>query len=182
MTGDEKPVLSMFYGIVIYMYAFDNRRHHRPPLHAEFAEFSVVIAIDDGDGQQCHEHDRYERVPHGKLRSFDGAGSCLKAYGVGRPQRGAGSNSGGKMGASDFPFEAKSVKDDVKPVVSTDSPSAGSSGARRLKAGETAMFSMRTTAAKRKAAASRLLRGMPPAAKAGRKPAHVLLAESRGGR
>ena len=53
---------------------------------------------------------------------------------------------------------------------------------KKVGAGETAMFSMRTTAAKRKAAASRLLRGMPPAAKAGRKPAHVLLAESRGGR
>lgn len=49
MTGDDMPILSMFYGIVIYMYAFDNRRHHRPHFHAEFAEFSVVIAIDDGD-------------------------------------------------------------------------------------------------------------------------------------
>lgn len=33
------PVLSMFYGIVIYMYAFDNRKHHRPHFRAEFAEF-----------------------------------------------------------------------------------------------------------------------------------------------
>ena len=43
------PVLSMFYGIVIYMYAFDNRKHHRPHFHAEYAEFSVVVAIDDGE-------------------------------------------------------------------------------------------------------------------------------------
>lgn len=43
------PVLSMFYGIVVYMYGFDNKQHHRPHFHAEYAEFSVVIAIDDGD-------------------------------------------------------------------------------------------------------------------------------------
>ena len=42
------PVLSMFYGIVIYMYAFDNRRHHFPHFHAEYGEFSAAIAIDDG--------------------------------------------------------------------------------------------------------------------------------------
>lgn len=49
MNGDDMPILSMFYGIVVYMYAFDNQRHHRPHFHAEFAEFSAVIAIDDGD-------------------------------------------------------------------------------------------------------------------------------------
>lgn len=42
------PILSMFYGIVIYMYAFDDRRHRRPHFHAEYGEFSAVIAIDDG--------------------------------------------------------------------------------------------------------------------------------------
>ncbi len=43
------PVLSMFYGIVIYMYAYDNRRHHCPHFHAEYAEFATVIAIADGE-------------------------------------------------------------------------------------------------------------------------------------
>ncbi len=43
------PVLSMFYGVIIYMYAFDNRQHHRPHFHARYAEFEAVIAIDDGD-------------------------------------------------------------------------------------------------------------------------------------
>ena len=42
-------VPSMFFGIVICMYAFDNQKHHRPHFHAEFAEFSVVVAIDDGE-------------------------------------------------------------------------------------------------------------------------------------
>lgn len=74
------------------------------------------------------------------------------------------------------------MKADVKPVVPTTSPSTGSVEARRLKTGETAVFSQRTTAAKRKAAADRLLRSMPPAVKSGQKPAHALLAESRAGR
>jgi hypothetical protein len=39
----------MFYGVIIYMYAFDNRQHHRPHFHARYAEFEAVIAIDDGD-------------------------------------------------------------------------------------------------------------------------------------
>lgn len=42
------PILSMFYGIVIYMYSYDNRRHHCPHFHAEYAEFSASISIDDG--------------------------------------------------------------------------------------------------------------------------------------
>lgn len=43
------PVLSMFYGIIVYMYAFDNKQHHRPHFHAEYAEFKTAIAIDDGE-------------------------------------------------------------------------------------------------------------------------------------
>ena len=43
------PVLSMFYGIIIYMYAYDNRRHHLPHFHAEYAEFSAVLAIEGGE-------------------------------------------------------------------------------------------------------------------------------------
>lgn len=74
------------------------------------------------------------------------------------------------------------MKTDVKPVVPAATPSAGSAKARRLKAGEMAVFSTRTTAAKRKAAVSRLLHGMPPVVKGGQKPAHVLLAEARAGR
>jgi hypothetical protein len=31
------PILSMFYGIVIRMYFADNRQHHAPHLHAEYA-------------------------------------------------------------------------------------------------------------------------------------------------
>lgn len=43
------PVLSMFYGILVYMYAYDNRKHHRPQVHVQYAELTAVIAIDDGE-------------------------------------------------------------------------------------------------------------------------------------
>ena len=42
------PSISMFYGVIIYMYFFDNRKHARPHIHAEYAEHQVVLSIDDG--------------------------------------------------------------------------------------------------------------------------------------
>lgn len=39
----------MFYGIVIYMFSFDDRRHHLPHIHAHCAEDSAVISVDDGE-------------------------------------------------------------------------------------------------------------------------------------
>ena len=42
------PSISMFYGVIIYMYFFDNRKYARPHIHAEYAEHQVVISIDDG--------------------------------------------------------------------------------------------------------------------------------------
>ena len=45
----QMPILSMFYGIVVYMYAFDNKQHHSPHFHVEYAEFTAVIAIADGE-------------------------------------------------------------------------------------------------------------------------------------
>jgi hypothetical protein len=32
------PVISMFYGIVVLMYYFDNRRHHQPHIHVQYSE------------------------------------------------------------------------------------------------------------------------------------------------
>jgi len=43
------PVISSFYGIVIMMFFFDNRRHNRPHIHAEYAEYEALVAIDNGD-------------------------------------------------------------------------------------------------------------------------------------
>jgi hypothetical protein len=42
------PTVSMFYGILILIYFYDNKQHNRPHIHAEFAEFEASIAIDDG--------------------------------------------------------------------------------------------------------------------------------------
>ena len=43
------PILSMFYGVLVYMYAYDNRKHHRAHVHVEYAEFNAVVAIDDDE-------------------------------------------------------------------------------------------------------------------------------------
>lgn len=43
------PIISMFYGVVVYMYFYDIQKHHKPHVHVEYAEFTAVIAIDDGD-------------------------------------------------------------------------------------------------------------------------------------
>jgi hypothetical protein len=43
------PVISMFYGIIVLMFYFDNRKHHRPHIHVQYGEFGAIISIDDGD-------------------------------------------------------------------------------------------------------------------------------------
>lgn len=43
------PVISMFYGVIILMYYFDNRQHHLPHVHVQFAEEEAVISIPDGE-------------------------------------------------------------------------------------------------------------------------------------
>ena len=43
------PVLSMFYGVIILMYYFDDRKHHRPHIHAQFGDDEAVISIPEGD-------------------------------------------------------------------------------------------------------------------------------------
>jgi len=47
------PRVSEFFGIVIYMYWFDQQRHHAPHLHARVAGEEAVFTLDgnclDGD-------------------------------------------------------------------------------------------------------------------------------------
>lgn len=38
-------VISMFYGIIVSMYFFDSRRHHRPHVHVRYQVQEAVIAI-----------------------------------------------------------------------------------------------------------------------------------------
>ena len=42
------PTISMFYGILILMYFYDNKEHSLPHIHAEYAEHEATIAIEDG--------------------------------------------------------------------------------------------------------------------------------------
>jgi hypothetical protein len=43
------PTISMFYGIVIYMYAYDDKKHKLPHIHAAYQEFSAVFSIEDSE-------------------------------------------------------------------------------------------------------------------------------------
>lgn len=42
------PTISMFYGILILMYFYDNKKHSLPHIHTEYAEHEATIAIMDG--------------------------------------------------------------------------------------------------------------------------------------
>lgn len=37
----------MFFGIIIQMYSFDNKKHHIPHIHALYQDYSSVFSIDD---------------------------------------------------------------------------------------------------------------------------------------
>ncbi len=41
------PILSMFYGIIIRMYFYDNKEHHASHLHAEYSGKLSVFSIED---------------------------------------------------------------------------------------------------------------------------------------
>jgi len=42
------PTISMFYGILILMYFYDNKKHKMPHIHADYGEYSASIAIEGG--------------------------------------------------------------------------------------------------------------------------------------
>ncbi len=41
-------IISMFYGIIISMYFFDNRKHNLPHIHVKYQEDEAVISIPTG--------------------------------------------------------------------------------------------------------------------------------------
>ncbi len=43
------PTISMFYGIIIYMYFADNKRHQTPHIHAKYQEHEAVVSIPEGE-------------------------------------------------------------------------------------------------------------------------------------
>lgn len=42
------PAISMFYGIIIYLYFNDNQQHNAPHIHAKFQQHEVIVSIPDG--------------------------------------------------------------------------------------------------------------------------------------
>ena len=43
------PVISMFYGLIIRMYFFDNEQHKLPHIHVEYQGKWGVFSIPDGE-------------------------------------------------------------------------------------------------------------------------------------
>jgi hypothetical protein len=43
------PAISMFFGIIVYLYFFDNQKHHDPHIHAEYGEFEGVFNITNSE-------------------------------------------------------------------------------------------------------------------------------------
>ena len=39
----------MFYGIIVLMYYFHNRRHQQPHIHVQYSDEEAVISIPDGE-------------------------------------------------------------------------------------------------------------------------------------
>lgn len=43
------PTIATFYGILVYMYALDNKQHHAPHIHAEYGGQKIVLCIPNGE-------------------------------------------------------------------------------------------------------------------------------------
>ena len=42
------PIISMFFGIIVRMFYYDNKQHHLPHFHLEYGEFKAVVSLTDG--------------------------------------------------------------------------------------------------------------------------------------
>ena len=43
------PTISMFYGIIIYMYFMDNKQHKLPHIHVKYQSNEAIVAIPNGE-------------------------------------------------------------------------------------------------------------------------------------
>ncbi|MGV8124048.1 MAG: DUF4160 domain-containing protein [Candidatus Xenobiia bacterium LiM19] len=43
------PVISMFYGIIVQLFFFDNDKHHQPHIHIRYGEFNASISIESAE-------------------------------------------------------------------------------------------------------------------------------------
>jgi hypothetical protein len=47
------PTISIFYGITVYMFYFDDKNHHKPHIHINYAEYDASISIESGEIIAC---------------------------------------------------------------------------------------------------------------------------------
>jgi hypothetical protein len=59
---DIVPVISMFYGIIVRMFNFDNQKHNTPHVHAEYQDQSAVFDIETGEIIQGDFNNRKARL------------------------------------------------------------------------------------------------------------------------
>ncbi len=43
------PAISMFYGVIVYMYFFDNKQHSLPHIHVDYQDSSAIISVESGE-------------------------------------------------------------------------------------------------------------------------------------
>ena len=43
------PIISMFYGIIVQLFFFDNEKHHKPHIHVRYGEFKASIDIETAE-------------------------------------------------------------------------------------------------------------------------------------
>jgi len=43
------PAISVFFGLIVYMYAKDNKKHHSPHIHVEYQDGEAIFSIPDGE-------------------------------------------------------------------------------------------------------------------------------------
>jgi hypothetical protein len=43
------PVISMFYGLIVSLYYFDNKQHHLPHIHVSYSGMEAVFSIETGE-------------------------------------------------------------------------------------------------------------------------------------
>ncbi|MXY56664.1 MAG: DUF4160 domain-containing protein [Gammaproteobacteria bacterium] len=43
------PAISMFYGIIVYIYFMDDKQHRLPHLHAKYQDHEAIVSIPEGD-------------------------------------------------------------------------------------------------------------------------------------
>jgi hypothetical protein len=48
-SGEDMPSISMFYGLIVYMYFVDNKQHKLPHIHVKYQDDEVVVQIPDGN-------------------------------------------------------------------------------------------------------------------------------------